>query len=701
MNDTAHDNFDNEDFLRVWAKHFNDPLPGINSPLQVVQYVGTLLETTAADGQVADGWKLNSALDRYDSLWWRGTKEQCQLWLQEINQNGSTIETVQKKLSALMEEKFGAGSGVVGLEWRFRLNKWREDHNLIPDTIQIIRNAKNSQDSRQAIELLYHMTKGVQPEHEITGRVEKALWERFFRSLGRKIGESQILWEEEVEANIELLAFLSHYAGRPGIVDASVMDYLERKVLPLNMAAVRLLQKMYGRGREKTKPGAETSAEKNKSFQVQKQFAPLPAEQYHMFRGKVRERMMQVFQEAPGTVTGSYVKLLWELNDGMPDQHDFTERIQKAIRQYMTNIRIPANNRQEVYQSIRENLSPKTHERIWRDTVERLRWLESLPDPNTRDEEALLVSVTREIGSLGLTRLLREPVEQEYLTRAAKKIALEQLDRSLETMGEIDAGLETPILALHRNLYEALVRDGEKMETKPWYPDRRGIIAAPVRDWEKHLDQLPDFSGLTPDERQWRQYSDLLERTIRKHNQLKDTMHQRVVMSSLGEIERNYDPLVFRQVPRVFFNSFEESSIPGIPKGQEYFGFLMRKLSERSVSKNDHYLPYVRDVLQFLSYDRLMIELGQPGMQTAVKKNPDLAATIMQHLYERAMENPHLLRDREFGQQMQLLHRYAMEGNKIQPPKDMGHKPVNMEAGIPSEKSRPPVPGPYPGGLGR
>jgi RecB family exonuclease len=127
----------------------------------------------------------------------------------------------------------------------------------------------------------------------------------------------------------------------------------------------------------------------------------------------------------------------------------------------------------------------------------------------------------------------------------------------------------------------------------------------------------------------------------------------------------------------------------------------MRKLSERSVSRNDHYLPYVRDVLQFLSYDRLMEELEQPGMQTAVKKNPDLAATTMQHLCERAMGNPHLLHDREFRQQMQLLYRYTMEGNNIQPPKDVGQKPVNMEAGIPGEKSRPPVPRPYPGGLGR
>jgi hypothetical protein len=182
-----------------------------------------------------------------------------------------------------------------------------------------------------------------------------------------------------------------------------------------------------------------------------------------------------------------------------------------------------------------------------------------------------------------------------------------------------------------------------------------------MQEWAEHLDRLPDWSGLTEEERMRGRMSDVSR--LKAENASRNKPHNYAIMLHvLDDTLKDHDAFVFRQVPR----------IRGVT-GQAYFGTLLEELSVRSVERPQHYTPYVQEVLPFLSRDELVQRLEGPKMQSATQQNPVLAAALAQHLYERLMVSPltgssQMSQDQKVSAHLQVLQERA--GTE----KDVGHQ---------------------------
>jgi hypothetical protein len=491
-------------------------------------------------------------------------------------------------------------------------------------------------------------------------------------------------------------------------VDKSIINYLERGMLPMNHASFELLHRMYGKRRAEVQPrGSLPTMVSNGNegfdryfiYKERTQFVALPAEQLHTFRTKLFDKIMETFYQHPERVTADHAELLRELVEVLsPRNYSFKERIQGTLRQYMDNIRIPAESRCEVYNKIGDVLWPKTHGQIWKDGLERLRLLERIPVPEFEDEKQVVASATRKIGAARMAQMLREPSDVERLPKTAKMILAKYID--YETMEAINPVMETPIVHLQRMLVTQLVNGGENIQLKNW--DLNGIaeVGRSRQEWAEHLDRLPDWSGLTEKERAEKcmairaddVYRLKVENFYRNH-----PPNHAIMLPRLDAGLKDHDAFVFRQVPR----------IRGVT-GQAYFGTLLEELSERSVARPQHYIPYVREVLPFLSRDELVRRLEGPKMQSATEQNPVLAKVLGEHLYERRMSSFQMLEDQKLSTQWQMLQERAGTA------KDIGHqvpKGHGQETPAPTKEveaprrdayvSYPSVIRPKTGGLGR
>jgi hypothetical protein len=536
----------------------------------------------------------------------------------------------------------------------------------------MIRDAEGGEESSKCVQLFYHGNLNPERHERVASAVQNALIGRFFKTLSKKPAEHETLWAIwaiKVNENIRLLALQSHYGRDHAAVDKSIINYLERGALPMNYASLRLLHRMYGRGREEIQPGGSLPtmvSNGNEGFDryfVSKEspgFVALPVEQLNTFRAKVFDKIIETFYQHPETVTPDHAELLRELAEVLsPKDYSFEERIQGTLRQYMTNARIPAKSRCEVYNKIGDVLWPKTHEQIWKDGLERLHLLERIPVPEFEDEKQVVVSATKKVGAARLAEMLREPSDVELLPKTAKMILVKHID--CETMGAINPMMETPIVHLQRTLVTQLANEGENIQLKNWHLSGIPEVGRSRQEWAEHLDRLPDWSGLTEEERMRGRMSDVFR--LRAENASRNKPRNYAIMLHvLDDPLKDHDAFVFRQVPR----------IRGVT-GQAYFGTLLEELSERSVERPQHYTPYVQEVLPFLSRDELVQRLEGPKMQSATQKNPVLAAALAQHLYERLMVSPltgssQMSPDQKVNAHLQVLQERAGTA------KDIGHQ---------------------------